>query len=108
VPRAWQRVQCPTPEDRARHLLAAHDATDDAEQRLLLGEIMAHFRAWCLARQLADPFAQLAPAVTVTRGVIAADAPSPRPRDLLLARATTADAPRAAVVPLAAPSRAAG
>ena len=41
----------------ARRLVAAHDASvHDEEQQLLIRELMAHYRAWCLAQALPDPF----------------------------------------------------
>jgi hypothetical protein len=51
----------PTPIERARLLRAAYDAcAADGEQRLLLAELMAHYRAWCLRNGKGDPFAGLA------------------------------------------------
>ena len=50
----------PTPIERARLLRAAYDAcAADGEQRLLLAELMAHYRAWCLRNGKGDPFAGL-------------------------------------------------
>ena len=50
----------PTPIERARLLRAAYEASAaDAEQRLLLAELMAHYRAWCLRNGKGDPFAGL-------------------------------------------------
>ena len=52
----------PTPEqagmaDRARALEAAHDSSaGDEEQQLLIREIMAQFREWCVGRGYGDPF----------------------------------------------------
>ena len=50
----------PTPIERARLLRAAYDAcAADGEQRLLLAELMAHYRAWCLRNGKGDPVAGL-------------------------------------------------
>lgn len=50
----------PTPIERARLLRAAYEASvSDGEQRLLLAELMAHYRAWCLRNGKGDPFAGL-------------------------------------------------
>ena len=51
----------PTPIERARLLRAAYEGCGaDAEQRLLVAELMAHYRAWCLRNGKGDPFAGLA------------------------------------------------
>lgn len=51
----------PTPIERARLLRAAYEASiADPEQRLLIAELMAHYRAWCLRHGKGDPFAGLA------------------------------------------------
>jgi hypothetical protein len=48
----------PSAAERARRLRAALDACGaDARQRELLHEIIGHFRAWCEAHALGDPFA---------------------------------------------------
>jgi hypothetical protein len=50
----------PTPIERARLLRAAYEScAADAEQRLLIAELMAHYRAWCLRNGKGDPFAGL-------------------------------------------------
>lgn len=50
----------PTPIERARLLRAAYEScAADGEQRLLLAELMAHYRAWCLRNGKGDPFAGL-------------------------------------------------
>ena len=50
----------PTPIERARLLRAAYETClPDSEQRLLLAELMAHYRAWCLRNGKGDPFAGL-------------------------------------------------
>lgn len=50
----------PTPAERARLLRAAYEASAaDPEQQLLLAELMAHYRAWCLRTGKGDPFAAL-------------------------------------------------
>lgn len=50
----------PTPAERARLLRAAYEASAaDPEQQLLLAELMAHYRAWCLRSGKGDPFAAL-------------------------------------------------
>jgi len=47
----------PSTAERARRLQAAYDASaHDEGQRQLLAEIMSHFRAWCEAHALGDPF----------------------------------------------------
>ena len=47
----------PSAQERARRLRAAYDASvHDDGQRTLLREIMDHFRAWCRAHALGDPF----------------------------------------------------
>ena len=53
--------RAPTPAERARLLRAAYEASStDPEQQLLLAELMAHYRAWCLRTGKGDPFAALA------------------------------------------------
>ena len=48
----------PTPVERARLLRAAFEASaGDPEQHLLLAELMAHYRSWCLRTGAGDPFA---------------------------------------------------
>ena len=64
VPPRWvepeRDYRSPTPIERARLLRAAYEASAaDAEQRLLLAELMAHYRAWCLRNGKGDPFAGL-------------------------------------------------
>lgn len=50
----------PTPIERARLLRAAYESSAaDGEQRLLVAELMAHYRAWCLRNGKGDPFAGL-------------------------------------------------
>ena len=57
---AERDYRSPTPIERARLLRAAYEAClADAEQRLLLAELMAHYRAWCLRNGKGDPFAGL-------------------------------------------------
>lgn len=52
--------RAPTPSERARLLRAAYDASaGDPEQQLLIAELMAHYRAWCLRNGKGDPFAAL-------------------------------------------------
>ena len=52
--------RAPTPSERARLLRAAYEASaTDPEQQLLLAELMAHYRAWCLRNGKGDPFAAL-------------------------------------------------
>ena len=49
--------RAPSPVERARLLRAAYEAAlPDAEQRLLLAELMAYYRSWCLRQGLGDPF----------------------------------------------------
>ena len=56
-PTVWRPLDGPTAADRARRLQAAHAAsTRDTGQRELIEEIMGHFRAWCEAHALGDPF----------------------------------------------------
>ncbi len=70
APRAPERLveaepdyRTPTPRERGRLLLAAYDAaTHDAPQRLLIAEVMAHYRAHCLRCGLGDPFSDVVPA----------------------------------------------
>lgn len=51
----------PSPIEVARRLKAAHDSSAaDEHQQLLLREIMAHYRQWCLGRDISDPFAAAA------------------------------------------------
>ena len=53
----------PSSRERGRLLLAAYDAAStDAAQRLLIAEVMAHYRAHCLRHGLGDPFAESIPA----------------------------------------------
>jgi hypothetical protein len=64
VPSRWvepeRDYRSPTPIERARLLRAAYEASvADGEQRLLLAELMAHYRAWCLRNGKGDPFAGL-------------------------------------------------
>ena len=74
TPRAPERLveaepdyRMPSPRERGRLLLAAYSATSaDAAQRLLIAELMAHYRAHCLREGLGDPFAEMVPAI-VTR-----------------------------------------
>ncbi|MFL5577830.1 MAG: hypothetical protein ACJ79S_17885 [Gemmatimonadaceae bacterium] len=50
----------PSPLEVARRLKAAHDnSAADAHQQLLLRELMAHYRQWCLRRDIGDPFAAM-------------------------------------------------
>ena len=73
TPRAPERLveaepdyRSPTPRERGRLLLAAYEATSaDASQRLLIAELMAHYRAHCVQRGLGDPFAESVPARAV-------------------------------------------
>lgn len=47
----------PTLAERARALMAAHEASEgDDVQQLLLREVMGHYRAWCLRAGHGDPF----------------------------------------------------
>ena len=49
--------RAPSPVERARLLRAAYEAAaPDPEQRLLLAELMAYYRSWCLRQGLGDPF----------------------------------------------------
>jgi hypothetical protein len=51
----------PSPLEVARRLKAAHDnSTADEHQQLLLRELMAQYRQWCLCRDIGDPFAAMA------------------------------------------------
>jgi hypothetical protein len=53
----WLPLDGPTAAERARRLQAAYAAsTRDTGQRELIEEIMGHFRAWCEAHALGDPF----------------------------------------------------
>jgi hypothetical protein len=57
---AERDYHAPTPIERARLLRAAYEASvADPEQRLLIAELMAHYRAWCLRHGKGDPFAGL-------------------------------------------------
>ena len=56
-PTVWLPLDGPTAAERARRLQAAHAASArDAGQRELIEEIMTHFRAWCEAHALGNPF----------------------------------------------------
>jgi hypothetical protein len=56
-PTVWLPLDGPTAAERARRLQAAYAAsTRDTGQRELIEEIMGHFRAWCEAHALGDPF----------------------------------------------------
>lgn len=47
----------PSLTERARALMAAHDASaGDDVQQLLLREVMGHYRDWCLRGGHGDPF----------------------------------------------------
>lgn len=49
--------RAPSAVERARLLRAAYEAAiPDPEQRLLLAELMAYFRSWCLRQGHGDPF----------------------------------------------------
>ena len=61
----------PAPRERGRLLLAAYEAAStDASQRLLIAEVMAHYRAHCLRSGFGDPFAEMVPARAVREAFV--------------------------------------
>ena len=50
----------PSLRDRAQAMRAAFHSAGDEQGRALIGEMIEHFRAWCLRHGFGDPFASMA------------------------------------------------